>query len=166
MKTIIAGTRKIEGDAGYLQVVQAVQESGFEITQVVSGGAKGVDKLGELWASRSKVGVRVIPAQWEKDGKAAGFKRNTRMAEYAEALVAVWDGESRGTAHMIEEAKKKGLTIYIKYVEVWHGEVKTENGAETLAAQAVAQADEQRLETPPVDASQDLPSYRKRGQRK
>ena len=47
------------------------------------------------------------PADWDLDGKSAGFKRNVKMAEYADALVAFWDGESKGTKHMIETAKEK-----------------------------------------------------------
>lgn len=53
-------------------------------------------------------------ADWDLDGKSAGFKRNVKMAEYADALVAFWDGSSRGTKHMIDIAKEKGLDIRIK----------------------------------------------------
>ena len=58
------------------------------------------------------------PADWDLDGKSAGFKRNVKMAEYADALVAFWDGESKGTKHMIETAKEKGLDIRIKHYHI------------------------------------------------
>ena len=58
--------------------------------------------------------VVYFPADWDLEGKSAGFKRNVKMAEYADALVAFWDGESKGTKHMIEIAKEKGLDIRIK----------------------------------------------------
>lgn len=74
----------------------AVDASGFRITEVVSGVAHGVDKLGERWAQAHKIPVKQFPAQWNKYGNAAGPIRNREMAEYADALIAVWDGQSRG----------------------------------------------------------------------
>ena len=59
--------------------------------------------------------VEYYPAEWEKHGKAAGYKRNARMADNADGLLAVWDGESRGTKHMIREAVDRGLEIRVVY---------------------------------------------------
>jgi hypothetical protein len=112
MRTIIAGTRTIED---YRLVEQAVIDSGFNITQVISGGARGVDRLGERWARQNHVPVLVFPADWEKHGNAAGFIRNVEMAEVADALIAVTSG-SPGTLHMIATAEKKGLDVFIKRV--------------------------------------------------
>jgi hypothetical protein len=113
MKTIIAGSRSI---VNFAFVTNAVKESGFEVTEVISGTAWGVDKLGEKWAYMNNVPVKQFPAQWKEHGKAAGFIRNEEMAEYADALIAVWDGSSAGTKNMIDKAKEKLLKIYVKFV--------------------------------------------------
>lgn len=52
-----------------------------------------------------------FPAQWDRDGKSAGYKRNVVMAILSDALIALRDGKSRGTKHMIEEAKRRGLRV-------------------------------------------------------
>jgi hypothetical protein len=56
----------------------------------------------------------VFPADWKTHGKAAGPIRNRQMAKNAEALIALWDGNSRGTKNMIETATKLGLKVYVK----------------------------------------------------
>jgi len=129
MKTVIAGCRWIEN---YDIVCQAIEESGFEITEVVSGTANGVDTLGENWANAHDIPIKCFPANWKnikvqgavirtnKYGKynaAAGHIRNEQMAEYGDALIAIWDGKSRGTASMIELARKYGLKVYVFLVE-------------------------------------------------
>jgi len=115
MKVIIAGSRTI-----ILQsiVETAILSSNFIITEVVSGKARGVDTLGEIWARRNKIPIKEFPADWERFGKRAGFIRNDVMSQYAEGLIVVWDGESRGTLDMIERAKKKGLKVYVYIVGI------------------------------------------------
>ena len=76
---------------------------------IVSGGAKGADSLGEKYAALKGYPVAYYPADWDKYGKSAGYRRNEEMANNADALVAFWDGKSKGTNHMIELAKAKGL---------------------------------------------------------
>lgn len=103
-----------------MAVKAAIKASKFAITEVVSGGAKGVDSLGEVWAHSMGVPVKVFPADWDKHGKKAGFVRNAEMAEYADALIAVWDGQSRGTYDMIRKAEAFDLERSITYVaNVW-----------------------------------------------
>ena len=109
MKTIIAGSRTI---TEYAVVAEAVEASGFRITRVVSGRAKGVDQLGELWADNHGIPWESFPADWNQYGPQAGYIRNVRMAIHAEALIAVWDGFSRGTQHMIDIARKRSLKVY------------------------------------------------------
>lgn len=94
-------------------VDRAMAECPWAVTEVVSGGARGADAFGEEWARDRRVPVRVFPADWNRHGRAAGPIRNREMAEYADALVAVWDGESRGTKNMIEEATKRGLKVHV-----------------------------------------------------
>ena len=113
MKVILAGSRTIT-DIEALHT--AIRESGFEITEVVCGEASGVDRLGRWWAGQHGIPVASFPADWTKDGHRAGYKRNQRMAAYADALIAVWDGESVGTPHMIGVALAAGLKIHIHTV--------------------------------------------------
>ena len=112
MRVIIAGSRDI---TDYNLVEEAVKESGITPTEIISGGARGVDRLGEQYAERNNLKCTVMPADWHKYGKRAGYIRNDRMAENADALIAVWDGKSKGTANMIGIADHDyGLLIYVK----------------------------------------------------
>lgn len=80
---------------------------------VVSGTARGADTLGEQYARERGFQLRRFPADWDKDGKKAGMLRNYRMADNADALIAFWDGASRGTANMIDIARKKNLPVRV-----------------------------------------------------
>ena len=113
MKVIIAGGRDYHN---YDTLLEAIKEAQFPIATVVSGGAKGVDALGERYASEMNLQLNVYEADWETHGRAAGPIRNRKMAENAEALIALWDGQSRGTKNMIETAQKKGLLVYVKRI--------------------------------------------------
>lgn len=110
MRTIIAGSRSI---ANNFYVYDAIAKSGINITQVVSGTAKGVDTMGEDWAYAHGVPVVRFPADWDKYGKRAGYLRNMEMAENADALICVWDGSSSGSKHMIDIATRRGLHVYV-----------------------------------------------------
>lgn len=110
MKVIIAGSRTIKDQA---VIERAIRESGFQIAEVVSGCAEGVDRTAMYLAINAGLMVRRFPADWNAHGKAAGPIRNNQMAEYADALIAIWDGSSRGTKHMIEAAKKRGLKVFV-----------------------------------------------------
>ncbi len=114
MKTIIAGGRTV---TDYSLVLSAIGESEFEITQVVSGMAPGVDTLAIQYAQEKQLPLAEFHADWNRHKRAAGPIRNRQMAEYADALIAIWDGESRGTKNMIEEATKRGLRVYVKRID-------------------------------------------------
>lgn len=109
MIVIIAGSRTIDT---YSIIETAVRESGFDITEVLSGGARGVDLLGEEYAREHGIKINRKVPDWSK-GKGAGYARNAEMVRGADALIAVWDGVSRGTVHTINCAKEKGIPIYI-----------------------------------------------------
>lgn len=81
--------------------------------EIVSGGARGADKLGERYAKEHNLRLKIFPADWDKYGKRAGYIRNTEMAEYANCLIAFCDGKSKGTAHMIDLAPKYDLMTAI-----------------------------------------------------
>jgi len=85
----------------------------MDIEQVVSGTARGADRVGEQFAERFGIELKRFPADWKRWGKSAGAIRNAEMAEYADALIAFWDGESKGTQHMIKVATKKGLEVSV-----------------------------------------------------
>ena len=110
MKTIIAGSRngvKLE------DVLYAIHRCGWFITSVVSGTARGADQMGEIAAKNMCLQVHKFPADWDRYGKSAGYKRNVQMAENADALIAIWDGKSRRTQSMIKIAKDRGLPVYV-----------------------------------------------------
>lgn len=95
----------------------AISECGWTPTVIISGTARGADTLGEAWAKENGVPCEQYPADWKRYGRAAGLRRNESMADNAAALVALWDGSSSGTKHMINIARKKGLLVYVKLVE-------------------------------------------------
>lgn len=80
---------------------------------IVSGHASGADSLGEKFAMDHNLQCELHPADWDKHGKAAGPIQNAEMAEVADALIAFWDGQSRGTRSMIDLAKRKGLQVVV-----------------------------------------------------
>jgi hypothetical protein len=117
MKIIIAGSRTI---TNYTDVRDGVIQSGLwkkygKAVEVVSGNARGVDRLGEEFAKRNGLVCHVMPADWNNLGKRAGMVRNCQMGDFADELLAIWDGESRGTNQMIAYMKKLGkpVSVYI-----------------------------------------------------
>lgn len=110
MKVIIAGSRSI---TSFEDVSAAIIASGFTITEVVSGGAAGVDTMGEQWAATAGLPVKRFLPDWEQFGKAAGPIRNRDMAKYADLAIVVWDGKSAGSRSMINEMSKAGKMVYV-----------------------------------------------------
>jgi len=84
-----------------------------EDIEIVSGKARGADSLGERYAKEKGYSVKEFPAKWNEYGKRAGYLRNEEMALYATHCVCFWDGESKGTKHMIDLAKKQNLNLRI-----------------------------------------------------
>ena len=120
-RIIIAGSRSATSEATY----RLLEDKLFSILkhkrdthtiQIVSGTANGADRLSERYAQSHDYQVNRFPADWNRYGKRAGYLRNEQMAENADALVALWDGQSRGTKHMIDIAEHLGLpTRVIRY---------------------------------------------------
>lgn len=111
-KVIVAGGRDITDQAFVTSCITSVLFEGG-ITEVVCGGAKGVDTLGKYWAESMEVPVKMFPADWSTHGKSAGPIRNVEMAQYADALVAVWNGSSKGTKHMIDTMLSLGKETHV-----------------------------------------------------
>lgn len=110
MKTIIAGSRTA---TRFEDLLHAVMCCGWEISEVVSGGARGADKMGEMFAKERHIPLKQFLPDWDTYGKSAGIICNDQMAKYAEALIALWDGQSKGTNHMIHASKKRGMKVYV-----------------------------------------------------
>lgn len=118
-RVIIAGSRDFD-DFGTLCRVCDHMLSKRHPIEVVCGMAKGADLLGKRYADERGHLVAEFPADWKSFGKSAGMIRNMRMAEYSDALIAFWDGSSRGTKNMIELAKGLGLKTKVHcYVEIF-----------------------------------------------
>lgn len=111
MRTIIAGTRTATERHTFIGIMSCPWLE--RVTVVLSGMAAGADTHGAAEARRHGFTVEEYPADWRKHGKAAGMIRNQQMADNADALIAVWDGKSRGTADMIRRAKAKGLRVHV-----------------------------------------------------
>lgn len=120
LSVIIAGSRSITelGDITSQRriVTYAIETAPFVIGEVVSGTARGVDQIGEDWATHHDVPIQRFSANWDEFGRSAGPRRNKRMADYADALVAVHVNESPGTADMIDTARDR---LRCEYVHVY-----------------------------------------------
>lgn len=113
MKVIIAGGRDFDDYDTLSKVCDYMLQNQSEV-EIVSGAANGADNLGEQYAHERGYQNKAFPADWNTYGKAAaGPIRNEQMAQYADALIAFWDGQSRGTKNMISLAKQYELKIKI-----------------------------------------------------
>lgn len=127
MSTIICGSRNVLDSR---EVVQAMQQAmkawGESITEVVSGGASGPDTIAATLAKAHKIPLKIFPAPWNSNdpltgrpyGRRAGIIRNGQMLDYIKTrpnpgVIAIWDGKSRGTQHMITAANNAGVRVHI-----------------------------------------------------
>jgi hypothetical protein len=120
MKLLIAGSRTIEPNPQFLKGL-ILTYVGFP-DEIVSGGADGVDAAAKyltevlfvdsLLEHRLKGKYKEFPADWNTHGKAAGPIRNKQMADYSDALLLIWDGESRGSKNMKETMLKLGKPVF------------------------------------------------------
>lgn len=88
----------------YQQVSRAIAFSRFKPEMVIAGQAVGPDRVVETWAARRKKAIATFPDEFP-------------MLDKADQVVVVWDGKSRGTAHVINEAKRRGLPLYVHEVK-------------------------------------------------
>ena len=105
MKVIIAGGRNYN-DYTFLKQKCDYYLQNLSDIEIVSGTCRGADKLGERYCDERGYILTAFPAEWDKYANSAGRIRNEKMAKYADCLIAFWDGESRGTRHMIAMMKK------------------------------------------------------------
>ena len=114
IKVIIAGGRDFTDYNKLCQVCDEFLKDQIKI-EIVSGAYKGADLLGERYASERNHPIKQFPADWRQYGKSAGQKRNAEMANYANLLIAFWDGKSKGTKNMIDLATQAGLKVKVLY---------------------------------------------------
>ena len=107
MKLIIAGSREFTDYKLLTETMAAEGLNADTVATVVSGCARGADRLGEKWAVAQGIPIARFPANWDSYGKRAGYVRNSEMAEYADACIVFWNGSSKGTKHMIDVANRK-----------------------------------------------------------
>ena len=81
--------------------------------KIISGGARGADRLAHIYAQENKLEEHICWPDWEKHGKAAGFIRNREIVDASDEILAFWDGKSRGTANTIAIAKRQHKTVII-----------------------------------------------------
>lgn len=112
MRVIIAGGRDFT-DYTLLKYTCQKLLPNKEVVEIVCGKARGADALGEKFAKEKDYHVKPFPANWDLYGKSAGYKRNEQMAQYADWLIAFWDGKSKGTKHMIDLAESYYLKVFI-----------------------------------------------------
>ena len=119
-RIIIAGGRDFNNYELLCEKMDYLLQHVKETKQVViiSGKARGADALGERYALEHGFSVQEFPAQWDKYGKSAGYKRNITMADNADAVVAFWDGVSKGTKHMIDTATARKLKLRVVRYEM------------------------------------------------
>lgn len=115
MKLIVAGSREFTDYFLVKQYLDKIAQDNV-IECIISGMARGADMLGWKWAKENNVRVIECYAEWNTYGKRAGYMRNERMAALGTHLLAFHNLTSRGTKHMIDIARGKGLKV--KIVEV------------------------------------------------
>lgn len=116
------------------QTLDKIVRTHFDpITEVVSGKAQGGDLFGELWAKSRNIPIKpfpVKPEEWQIIGKAAGHLRNRKMGDYiartkdtdGAGVLAIWDGVSNGTRHMLDYAKELGIKRVV--LDVYNGKLE------------------------------------------
>lgn len=116
MKVIIAGGRDFKDYETLIDICDnKLQRYLPTELEIISGTCNGADLLGEAYANERGYSIKRFPADWNKYGNKAGYIRNKQMAEYADALIAFWDGKSKGTKMMIDLAEFKGLKVRVQF---------------------------------------------------
>lgn len=115
-KLIVAGGRDYRDyprlEAKLFELAETVYAD--KAISIISGAASGADGLAIKFAGIHNVMLYTFPANWDQYGKRAGFLRNEDMANFSHGLLAFWDGNSRGTKHMIEQAQRHYLDVHIE----------------------------------------------------
>jgi len=114
MHVIVAGSRSVL-DYEYVKAcLDNILGDEYADIIIISGTAPGADRMGSRWALQTpNAQLCEIPAQWDRYGKSAGFRRNEDMARIANYAIVFWDGESKGSSHMIAMAKRHDVMVKV-----------------------------------------------------
>jgi len=110
MRWALVGSREYRDLQAVREVVRLFPARG---TVIVSGGARGVDQAAAEEAKKLGLPVVEYLPDWHRHGRAAGMIRNRQIVANADAVIAFWDGQSRGTRHTVELANKVGIPVYL-----------------------------------------------------
>ncbi len=111
MKYAVIGSRNFNHYAEFERELEK-----YDISEIVSGGAKGADQFAERYAHEKSIPIEIIKPDWSKYGKAAGVIRNREIIDNCDAVIAFWDGESKGTKSSIDFAEKAGKKVTVHIV--------------------------------------------------
>ena len=109
MRVAIVGSRDLSVD-----IEKYIPEN---TTEIVSGGARGIDTLAERWADQHNIPKLILKPDYDNYGRSAPIRRNKTIVSAADMVVAIWDGKSRGTKFTIDYAKKCGIPVKIVLIE-------------------------------------------------
>ncbi len=84
-----------------------------EVSEIVSGGARGVDISARKYAQTHGIKLTEFLPDYEKYGRSAPLKRNIKIIENSDLTLAFWDGKSRGTKFVIDNCKKRGVPVIV-----------------------------------------------------
>jgi hypothetical protein len=110
MKVLVCGTRSITDE---MFIYEILNDNVDKISELIVGGAIGVDSIAETWGLRRGIKVSVYKPDWKSYGKSAGMRRNIKMLEVAEYVIAIWNGKSRGTKHTIDNARNMNIPYQV-----------------------------------------------------
>lgn len=112
MNLAVIGSTQFNDYDAMTAVIDALRQI-YDVKLIVSGGAKGADTLGEIYAKDNGIKTLIFPADWDRYGKSAGFRRNVTIWDNADAGVAFWNGVSKGTAHSFKISEKQKKKLYV-----------------------------------------------------
>ena len=115
MKLLVAGSRDYYDYDEFSDIMNFIHEK-YNITEIVSGGARGADTLAECWAKQNNIPIKIFKASWDTYGKSAGFIRNANMHDYLSQFedrmcICFWDGQSHGTAQNFNLCKNNNTKL-------------------------------------------------------
>ncbi len=105
MKIAVVGSRNLE-----IEIGRYLPEG---ITEIISGGARGIDRAAEAYADAHGIAKRIFLPDYQKYGRRAPLVRNRQIVQAAECIIAIWDGVSRGTKYTIEYAQSLGKPVRV-----------------------------------------------------
>lgn len=113
MRLLIAGSRDWQVSPEAIDKQFCFVLCREDVTEVVSGGARGADDSGEAWAAINGIPIKRFPAKWDTYGKIAGIMRNIEMADYADMAMVFWRKQSTGSANMIANMVARGKFVRV-----------------------------------------------------